>query len=111
MLRSIARRLAFTTLAAQLAAGAAAAADPPPAGGDPTPAQRQQMAALHRKMADCLASERPVSECRSEMHSGCVAALGPQGCPRMGGMGMTGRGAMRGRGIMGDPTPPAPAQP
>lgn len=77
----------------------------PPAPADPTPAQRQAMAAIHRKMAECLASERPFAECRAEMHASCRATLGAQGCPMMqgGGMGPGMRGGgrrMHGEGMM-----------
>lgn len=88
---------------------AAMAADPaPPPGADPTPEQRQAMAAVHRKMAECLVSTRPFEECRAEMHATCQAEhMG--GCPMMGGpMGQgMGRG-MHGPGMMGTPTSPTP---
>ena len=85
--------------------GIAWATEPPPAApADPTPAQRQGMAAIHRRMAECLVSERPFAECRSEMHGSCQKTLGAQGCPMMqgGGMGpgMMGGGRMRGGGMM-----------
>lgn len=83
---------------------ARAAESPPPVPADPTPSQRQGMAAIHRKMAECLASERPFAECRAEMHASCQTTLGAQGCPMMqgGGMGpgMMGGGRMRGGGMM-----------
>jgi len=91
-----------------LLSSAALAADPAPGTpADPTPAQRQTMAELHRKMADCLASDRPFADCRAEMHQGCMTAMGANGCPMMMGGGMGG-GMMRGRGMMGGQTPPAP---
>jgi len=84
----------------------------PPA--DPSPEQRQTMAELHRNMADCLASTRPIAECRAEMRAGCQQKLGQQGCPMMGAMGAgmgpgMGGGMMPGRGMMpGGPGGPAP---
>jgi hypothetical protein len=73
-----------------------------PAPADPTPAQRQLMAAIHRKMAECLASERPFAACRAEMHASCQTTLGTRGCPMMQGGGMgpgMGRGRMHGGGM------------
>lgn len=32
-----------------------------------SPEMRQKIASVHQNMADCLKSDRPVSECRSEM--------------------------------------------
>jgi hypothetical protein len=43
--------------------------------------QRQKMADLHNKMADCLKSDRPLSECRQEMAKGCQDSFGKEGCP------------------------------
>jgi hypothetical protein len=86
-----------------LISGPALAADPAPA--DPTPAQRQQMAAIHQQMAACLSSEKPMSECRAEMQKNCQTVMGNEGCPMMHGGGM-GRG-MGGRGLMQPPVKPA----
>lgn len=47
--------------------------------------QRAQMAAVHEKMAACLRSDRPLEECRDEMHASCVGLFGDEGCP-MGGV-------------------------
>ena len=108
MTRFTLRGIAFAAGIA-LISSTALAADPPSTPPDPTPAQRQQMAAVHRKMAECLASERPFTECRNEMHSGCAGIMGGQGCPMMG---MMGGGMMHGRGMMGGQTPaPAPPAP
>lgn len=87
-----------------LVAGSALAADPAPA--DPSVAQRQKMAEVHQQMATCLASERPMSECRAEMHKNCQGMMGEEGCPMMGGGGM-GPGMMGGRGMMQPPVEPA----
>jgi len=102
------------SIAAALFLGAAAFAEEPapPAPAEPTSEQRKQMAETHRKMAECLLSERPFAECRAEMHARCQEQMGPEGCPMMGGgMGMgMGRGMRRGPGMMGEPSP-APNEP
>lgn len=111
MLRRLDLRLALVVAAALCAGGAAMAADPalPPL-ADPTPEQRQAMAEVHRKMAECLVSTRPFEECRAEMHASCQAQhMG--GCPMMGGPMGPGMGrGMHGPGMMGG-APPAPAPP
>ena len=115
-------RLVLAIGGALLASQVALAADPaPPAPADPTPAQRKQMAAAHRTMAECLESDRPFAECHAAMQQSCRDAMGAQGCPMMmGGGGMMGRGPMggmrHGPGMMGGaqpaptPTPEAPAK-
>ncbi len=68
------------------------------------PADRKEAAALHRTMSDlhkevavCLDSERPVTECQQIMAGQCSAMMGK------GGRGMRG-GMMRGgMGMMGCP--------
>lgn len=52
-----------------------------------TPQQRQNMAAIHEKMAACLRSDKPIDECRTEMQENCQEMAG--GCP-MAGMGRMG---------------------
>ena len=52
-----------------------------------TTEQRGKMADLHEKMAACLRSTRPISECHDEMMKGCQETMGTGGCPMMGGMG------------------------
>ena len=81
----------------------------------PTPAARQQMAAVHEKMAACLRTDRPISECRAEMLKTCQDTMGQTGCPLMGaggrmGPGMMGSGWVMGPGMMqgGAPPPSAP---
>jgi hypothetical protein len=76
-----------------------------------SPEVRQQMAAVHEKMAQCLRSERPMAECRAEMVSSCQQMMGASGCPMMGsgaggmGPGMMGGGkGMHGGGMMGGGT-------
>jgi hypothetical protein len=49
-----------------------------------TKEQRQKMAEVHQKMADCLKSDKPLSECRSEMMKACHENMGGKGCPMMG---------------------------
>jgi hypothetical protein len=73
-------------------AGTAWAADPPK--GGPTPEMRREMAGAHRKLADCLESDRPFGECREEMMKRCRSLMGEEGCPMMGHGGMHGRGMM-----------------
>lgn len=50
-----------------------------------TTEQRKTMAGLHEKMATCLRSDRPMSECHQEMMKGCKDTMGKDGCPMMGG--------------------------
>jgi len=79
------------------------AADPEKAApSEPSPEVRQQMAAVHQKMADCLRSDRPIAECKAEMKKSCHEMMGERGCPMMGasggemGPGMMGGGMMKG---------------
>ena len=63
-----------------------------PAGGkktvqDVTVEQRSQMAAAHEKMAVCLRSDKPISDCRTEMHDQCQNSMGKDGCSMMDMMG------------------------
>jgi hypothetical protein len=76
----------FVGVFGNLAVAAEAPATPPAAKGHPalTTEQRQKMAGLHDKMAVCLRSTRPLSECRQEMMAGCKEALGKEGCAMMG---------------------------
>lgn len=92
--------LAVAIAMAAIGGIARAAETTPPVPADPTVTQRQEMAAIHRKMAECLTSERSFSECRAEMHASCQTTLGAQGCPMMQGGGM-GRGMMGGGGMHG----------
>lgn len=43
---------------------------------------RAKMAASHEKMALCLRSEKPMKECRDEMHEQCMGE-GAEGCGMM----------------------------
>jgi len=76
---------------------------------DPSPQARQQMAAVHQKMAECLRSERPIAACRAEMMKSRHEMMGDLGCPMMGstGGGM-GPGMMGGGMMQGGPAPEAP---
>ena len=56
-----------------------------PAAAEMTREQRQQMAGAHEKMAACLRSEKPLTECHSEMMKSCEATMGANGCPMMQG--------------------------
>jgi len=77
----------------------------PALAADPTPEQRQKMAEVHQKMAECLKSTKPFSECREEMMQSCRGMTGEAACPMMGmGPGMKGHGM----GMMpGQPAPEA----
>ena len=91
-----------------LASPTAAMAGDPPKGGpsDPSPEARRQMAAVHKKMAACLESERPIAECRTEMAKTCRTMMGETGCPMMDSMGGgMGPGMMGGHGPHGGVAP------
>ena len=77
----------------------------PPA---PSAEQRQKMAEVHQHMADCLKSDRPMSECRSEMMKSCHGMMGEGACPMMG-MGQGGMGPGMGHGMGGGMMKGAPA--
>ncbi|MBY0314577.1 MAG: hypothetical protein K2Q26_03595 [Bdellovibrionales bacterium] len=52
-----------------------------------TSEQRQKMAEMHDKMATCLRSEKPMSDCKTEMMQNCKAMMGKGECPMTGHMG------------------------
>jgi len=92
--------------------GKPAPGTPSPSAPTPSADQRQEMAAIHEKMAACLRSERSYADCRSEMWNSCQTQMGQNGCPMMGmmGPGMVGRRGM-GPGMMyGAPPPGGPPQ-
>lgn len=62
------------------------AAEPPADQTAPSREMRDQMAAVHQRMAACLRSDKPIAECREEMRQNCAKFMGKQGCPMMGGM-------------------------
>lgn len=83
----------------------------PALAAEPTAEQRQKMAEVHQKMADCLKSTKPISECRDEMMQSCRGMMGEAACPMMGlGHGGMGPGMMGG-GMHGQPAPAAPPKP
>jgi len=90
---------------------AADATKPPPP--EPTAEQRQKMAEVYQKMADCLRSTRPLPQCRSEMATACHT-IGAGVCPGMGrgwrgmGPGMMGSGGAP--GMMQGPPPSTPPE-
>jgi hypothetical protein len=90
----------------------ALAADAPAAPSTPTKEMRERMATLHEQMAACLRSDKPVSECRTEMLKHCQAMMGNQGCTRMMGragmMGMGGGMMGMGKGVHGPMTSSPP---
>ena len=68
-------------MAAETTSKSTGAKSPPELSSD----QRKKMAGLHEKMASCLRSDRPMSECHQEMMKGCKDAMGKGGCMMMGG--------------------------
>ena len=62
---------------------------PPPMPMQMTREQRNKMADAHEKMAACLRSTKPLSECHQEMMQACKANLGAE-CPMMHMHGMHG---------------------
>ncbi len=59
--------------------------------------QRENMAAMHEKMAACLRSEKSMVDCQKEMMQSCRDTMGKNGCLMMGMGGMHG---MMGNGMM-----------
>jgi hypothetical protein len=96
---------------ASLASGAAWAEDPAVGAADPSAEQRRTMAEIHRKMADCLDSARPIAECRAEMQASCQSRMGSQGCPMAGWAGGGRHGRMGPGGPMMPGAPAAPKAP
>jgi hypothetical protein len=91
-------------------AAPAVAADPPAsAPADPGPEARRHMAQVHKKMAACLESTRPMAECRTEMLGNCRSLMGESGCPMMG-PGMMHGGMGHGPHMM-EPKPKEPPKP
>jgi hypothetical protein len=76
-------------MAVGLLSNVAVAADKPAKGDkwpEPTKEQRQKMAEMHEKMAACLKSDKPASDCHKEMMASCKEAMGKE-CPMMHGKG------------------------
>jgi len=89
--------LALSITAAMMVGNLTFAADKKTESKAPSKEQRQQMATVHQKMAECLKSDKPMSECKSEMMKSCQEKMGKDGCPMMGQMG-----GMMGKGMMHD---------
>ncbi len=110
-------RFAYAPLVAlaMVWASAAFAADPPTAApAEPSREAREQMAAAHQKIADCLRSSRPVAECHAEMKAGGGCMMGDGGCPMMEGgtcPAMKGEGMKHGPGAMHGGAPPQEQKP
>ena len=102
MLEQSRLRLTWITLASTLLCGQVAFGADAPAGTSATPSAasketREQMAALHEKMAACLRSDKPIAECRNEMMKSCRESIGAQACPMAGFGGGMGAGMGPGR--------------
>lgn len=100
------RKSGWIVLLAVALAAPSRAADPQPAApADPGPEARRHMAEVHKKMAACLESARPMAECRTEMLGNCRSLMGESGCPMMGpmGPGMMHGGMGRGPQMMQEP--------
>ncbi|MGE3341652.1 MAG: hypothetical protein AB7J46_07195 [Candidatus Altimarinota bacterium] len=63
---------------------------------------RQKMADLHTKMAECLKSDKAMNDCQSEMMKGCKSMMGKEGCPMMGHMKGMMKGGMMNHGTNED---------
>jgi hypothetical protein len=59
-----------------------------------TKEDRQKMADLHTQMAECLKSDKPITECKTEMMNNCKGMTGKEGCPMMGHMWGKGKDMM-----------------
>lgn len=95
----VSRSVAASLTSALLIASTVLAADAPTTA--PSKAMREQMATLHEQMAACLRSEKPISECRTQMMSSCKSMMGNQGCRMAMGMRMGMGGGMMGGGAQG----------
>jgi hypothetical protein len=63
------RRLVIAACLLFSASGAWAADEGKAAATEPSAEKRRTMAQHHREMAACLESERPMAECRAEIHA------------------------------------------
>ena len=50
---------------------------------DPTTKERQYLASFHDKMATCLRSDRPFSDCHKEIVNNCMNGFGKNRCLSM----------------------------
>ena len=46
-----------------------------------TPELRQKMADSYQKQAECLRTDKPISQCEEQMEQSCQAMLGKDECP------------------------------
>lgn len=53
---------------------------------EPTAEMRTKMAGMHQMMADCLKSDKPVTECKQQMMKDCPMMKETGHCPMMGEM-------------------------
>lgn len=84
------RKFAMLVSALSLSAGIAfAQKDAKPSAHTPAEIKehREKMAAHHEMMATCLRSDKPLSECKGEMHKSCGKESCKEGCPMMDGKG------------------------
>ena len=63
------------------AGGSFAADSAKPECPTPTKEMREKMAALHEHMAACLRSDKPITECRTEMAKNHQEMMHEMGCP------------------------------
>lgn len=61
---------------------------------EPTADMRKKMADMHQMVADCLKSEKPVSECKQEMVKNCPMMKEGKKCPMAAEMDMMGEHGM-----------------
>ena len=54
---------------------------------EPTPEMRKKMAETHQAMADCLKSDKPMTECKQEMMKNCPMMKESGRCTMMDQMG------------------------
>jgi len=69
-------RVAITAALLTFGSAATYAAAPAADSSEPSQQTREKIAVLHEQLAACLRSDRPVSECRSEMVTNCQAQIG-----------------------------------
>jgi hypothetical protein len=78
-------QIVVASVLAILSASATLAANPPAtAQSPPSKETREKMATLHEQMAACLRSDKPVTECHTEIMKNCQDVMGEDGCPMMG---------------------------
>jgi hypothetical protein len=65
---------------------------------EPTAEMRTKMAGMHQMMADCLKSDKPISECKQQMMKDCPMMKETGHCPMMGEMDAMMKGEHTGHG-------------